>query len=323
MNRPRIAVTGAAGFLGSRIVELLVGSGHEVIAISRRPIHHLPEVRLVVSEVGDRRSMRQAFEGCQGVIHAAGLAHRRASVAELDEHNVQGTSSVVQSAGEAGVAHTLVVSSVSVYGADSAELIDEQTPCTPDSAYGRSKRAAEIASMEAAKSQGAPLTILRMATIYGEGDPGNLARLIRAIDRKRFRWIGASENLKTVIHRDDAAAACVAAVKKSHGYHGNPFFNVAADVASVRSLVQLIAYGLGRRIPSWQIPPALVRGLAAIADLARDGEPYQTAVRTWLRNDAYDSRRFRETFLALPQVPLEAGLAREVAWYRAQERSAG
>ena len=71
------------------------------------------------------------------------------------------------------------------------------------------------------------LTILRLATVYGEGDRGNIARLMRTIDAGRFVWVGHGTNRKSLIHRDDAAAAVLAVV--STGPSGIRTFNVSAD----------------------------------------------------------------------------------------------
>ena len=54
------------------------------------------------------------------------------------------------------------------------------------------------------------LTILRLATLYGEGDPGNVGRLMRTLDRGRFLWIGDGSNRESLLYRGDAARACMA-----------------------------------------------------------------------------------------------------------------
>ena len=58
------------------------------------------------------------------------------------------------------------------------------------------------------------LTILRLATLYGEGDPGNVGRLMRTLDRGRFLWIGDGSNRKSLLYRGDAANACMAVAER-------------------------------------------------------------------------------------------------------------
>ena len=58
------------------------------------------------------------------------------------------------------------------------------------------------------------LTILRLATLYGEGDPGNVGRLMRKLDRGRFLWIGDGSNRKSLLYKGDAARACMAVAER-------------------------------------------------------------------------------------------------------------
>ena len=58
------------------------------------------------------------------------------------------------------------------------------------------------------------LTILRLATLYGEGDPGNVGRLMRTLDRGRFLWIGDGSNRKSLLYKGDAASARMVTVER-------------------------------------------------------------------------------------------------------------
>jgi nucleoside-diphosphate-sugar epimerase len=104
----------------------------------------------------------------------------------------------------------ILISSVSVYGPYTLGLYDENTPCRPVGPYPLSKFHAELRAIEIADKSGMALTILRLATLYGEGDPGNVGRLIRSLDQGRFVWIGDGSNRKSLLYKRDAARACVA-----------------------------------------------------------------------------------------------------------------
>ena len=84
---------------------------------------------------------------------------------------------------------------------------DENTPCNPVGPYALSKYNAELRAIEIARVSGMALAILRLATLYGEGNPGNVGRLMRALDRGRFLWIGDGSNRKSLLYRGDAARA--------------------------------------------------------------------------------------------------------------------
>ena len=70
------------------------------------------------------------------------------------------------------------------------------------------------------------LTILRLATLYGEGDPGNVGRLIRTLDRGRFLWIGDGSNRESLLYKGDAARACMAVAERPAS--GINIYNVSA-----------------------------------------------------------------------------------------------
>ncbi|MDO9566735.1 MAG: NAD-dependent epimerase/dehydratase family protein [Candidatus Desulfaltia sp.] len=74
---------------------------------------------------------------------------------------------------------------------------DENPPCNPVGPYALSKYNAELRAIEISRESGMALTILRLATLYGEEDPGNVGRLMRTLDRGRFLWIGDGSNRKS------------------------------------------------------------------------------------------------------------------------------
>ncbi len=196
MSGRRLLVTGASGFLGSEIVRQAAACGWWVRGLSRRGDIPLEAADRVHADITDRGGVSPAVEGVDAVIHAAGLAHQFGSAA-LDESpfksvNEEGTAAVAHAAAMAGVPHFVLVSSVSVYGAAPGPWT-EATLCMPDSPYGDSKWRAEASAAGAANVGGMRITVLRMATVYGEEDPGNIGRLLRQIDRRRFFWIGRGD----------------------------------------------------------------------------------------------------------------------------------
>jgi UDP-glucose 4-epimerase len=255
------------------------------------------------------------------VIHAAGLAHQfRAGQHDRPAFlasNAEATANVVQAAIAAGVAHVVLVSSVAVYGGSAA---DEDAPCRPEGPYAESKYLAERRAIELAERHGLRLTILRLATIYGEQDPGNVARLMRTIDRGRFIWVGTGANRKSLIYRDDAARACVAAAQAQGS--GIGVYNVSAPPEPMRAVVENLAAALGRRVPRWHIPAGLVLSGAWAAARVSGGRGLpgrlSRTAQKWLADDIYPAQRFGQRFQFQTQTSLPEGLRREAAWYRRQ-----
>jgi len=259
-----------------------------------------------VGDVLDPESLQNAIIGCSGVIHAAGLTHVKAPRGrEPEQTNVRGTENVVRAAAEGGANRVLLVSSVSVYG-ESRHPRHEESPCRPVGPYASSKREAERVAIALSKELSLDLVILRLATLYGEDDPGNVARLIRGIDRRHFAMLGSGENRKSLLHRDDAARACLDALRNApSGVH---VYNVVGTVAPMAEIVAIVARRLGRRPIRIPFPDVLFSGLSRLSG----------RLRTFVRDDVYDGSRFQEEFGFQPEVPLEEGLNRQVDRYRSR-----
>jgi nucleoside-diphosphate-sugar epimerase len=315
----RILVTGATGFVGSAIVGACMRAGFYVRATGRISSKRPESSEFVTADLRDHHSLHSLVNGVDAVVHAAGVAHQFGKAARdptiFASANVEATENIARTAAEARVPHLVVISSVSVYGGGPA---DEETPCRCAGPYAESKYEAEQCAERIASRTGMGLTILRLATVYGEGDRGNVARLMMAIDRGHFVWIGPGTNRKSLIHRDDvgqAVAACLA-----HPPGRREVYNVSADPSTMGEIVGGLSIALGRRVPSWRIPGAVARGAATAAVLlfGRGGwaGSLDSTIRKWIGDDLYGAQRFQERFRCRPRIDLSEGLRREVEWYR-------
>lgn len=155
----RVAVTGAAGFIGSHLAERLAGSGAIV-------------VRLAASDP----ELARAIEGCDALVH---LAYRPPSVGaggRLDdqvEANVALTRRLLEAAADAGIAHVSFASSTSVYSTGLS--VAESAATRPATGYARLKleQEAQVGSWSA--RTGRPVAILRLSTVYGPGEAAHRA----------------------------------------------------------------------------------------------------------------------------------------------------
>ena len=323
-NLSRILVTGAKGFLGSEIVRQSSNLGVMVRATDvgdSPPFHGVDFCR---ADILDTNSLKPSMRDIECVIHAAGLAHifDKSKVAQtsLKATNEIGTANVAQAAAAAGVNYFILISSVSVYGPFTRGSYNETNDCYPEGAYAESKYQAEQRAIEVAQKSGMNLAILRLATAYGEGDPGNVGRLMRTIDRRSFIWIGYGSNRKSLIHREDVACACMAVLQNPP--NGINIYNVSAPPCTMREIVEGLSAALDRQIPGWCIPAPLALNLTGLAArlLNSSGrlETLHDTIQKWLANDIYDTSKFEKTFGFRTQVELNEGLSREVAWYRHQ-----
>jgi len=326
VNAPErsVLVTGATGFLGSAVVERLASEGYRVRATGRRsqpPPHAGPDYRLFDLTQPDARNSLVA--DVHAVIHCAGLTPGLNAGADADFRrvNVDATAGLVEAAARAGVRHFVHVSSVSVYGPGAGER-DESAPCGPIGAYAESKRESEEAAARATHRSGMRLSILRMPTLYGRGDRGNIVRLIRALAGGRFVWIGTGANRKSLLHRDDAARACILAIEDGHLTNATvdlETFNVPSDVRTVREIVDEITRALGRKPPRLRIPAGPLSVAARIARGIGPLRRYALSIEKWLEDDCFDATRFRERTGFTHAISLREGIAEEVAWVEETE----
>ena len=321
-NKVQLIVTGASGFLGSAIMHQAKVAGLRVKGIGRR--QQVPDIfadDYCQVDILRQDELQSAMQGADYVIHAAGLAHlpyQHACINQLQQINVFGTQSVARTAIEVGVKHLVLVSSVSVYGSHSPMACDETIKCNPIGAYAQSKVQAEESAMAITSGTGTALSILRMATLYGEGDPGNIARLIHMIDRGRFIWLGSGGNRKSLIYKEDAARACLTVLDR---FDSNiRIYNVTAEPYLVRDVVTQIYYALNRRPPVFTIPTCVILKVIKIMNKHAKAsvrlQPLNQLVNKWLADDVYDASRFKREFNFQARVSLAEGLRREVIWYK-------
>jgi nucleoside-diphosphate-sugar epimerase len=310
----RLLVTGACGFLGSEIVRQAVAGGWHVCAFDRERGRLPAEVEFFDGDIGDPNAMTKAFAGVAALIHAAGLAHvfgpGAKDTARFDAVNETGTANVMEAARTSGVSHIVVVSSVSVYGNYRGDSCNEKVSCQPRSPYAISKWKGELRARECAAKGGIAATILRFATIYGEGDRGNVAKLINALRRGRFVWPGSGLNRKSLIHKEDAARACLRVLERP--VSSNEIYNVSAPPVSMREIVSAISEALGHPIPRIGLPLALFRFGGAIARAIGDPGQFEQRLHKFIHDDVYDSSRFESTFDYATEVALIDGIRREV-----------
>jgi nucleoside-diphosphate-sugar epimerase len=319
-----VFITGASGFVGSVMVQACQHAGFSVRATSRNKPNRLSTVEYIQSDLLNLPSLMPAIQGADCVIHAAGLAHQfgqdRHAAAQFMAVNVDGTVNLMQAAARANVPHVVLIGSVAVYGSPSIPICNETQLCRPDTPYAQSKYQAELRAAEIAQAHHIRLTVLRLATVYGEGDPGNVARLMRAIDRGHFVWIGTGSNQKSLIHRDDVARAGVSVLMNLFPESDVQIYNVSAPPCTMREVVDELVAALKRHPLHWRVPAAPILAVTKlIAKMVgrRDhvGALYDT-LRKWLNDDVYDASKFNRTFNFQTQISLAEGLGREVAWYR-------
>ncbi len=321
-NQRTILVTGASGFLGSRIAAQVAKRKQPVRTTGRSQVSR-DQLPGYVQRDLTNEPLDDLVDGTSCVIHSAGLAHRHRKTSNdgdmFHDVNVEATERLAIAAANAGVEHFVLISSVSVYGECPPQPVTEDTQCYPTTPYAISKWEAEQRLKDVCKQSGMRATILRMATLYGEGDPGNVGRLMSAIDRGRFIWIGTGANQKSLLHGDDAAAAVLLAAAREAGSQVE-CYNVADKPVFMRDVVRGLADALGTKVPRMRIPAGLVRGGLRAATwftpIKKKATAWKSTIDKWLSDDVLDATRFQQAFGFVSKTELREGLRRQVAEYR-------
>lgn len=255
----RVLITGATGFIGRRLLQ----SGDRGMA---REVAGMPGV--VRGDLLDPVSLAAACAGVDTVFHCAGYAHAFADSAP-EAHwriNFEGTRNLVDVAREAGVKRFVFLSSVKAMAEPGDACADEDWPGEPATPYGKSKRAAEDAVLEAGVKYGLHVVNLRLAMVYGLGGRGNLERMARVIQAGWFPPLPETGNRRSLVHVDDVVAAMrlVAARPEANGH---TYIVADPQAYSGRELYDVIRAALRAPTISWNVPAVLLRagGLAGDA----------------------------------------------------------
>ena len=265
----RVAITGAAGYVGTALRRAVLERGDTWTGLTRRaPASAEDGGEWVPGELADSGALDRLVRDADAVVHAAAWVHRDAPDPASREAcfavNLRGTERLLEAVRRRGSRVPFVfVSSTSVYG-ESFEGRPEAGPFEPAGAYGESKLAAEQAVIRFAAAGAGPAVVIRPAMVYGPGAPGNIMRLASLVRRGFAPLVGGGLNCKSIVHAGDLAAALLRAVDRAAKFPG-AIFNAAGEPApSMREVGDALAEGLGRRVVWVPVPGFLWNTGAAI-----------------------------------------------------------
>jgi UDP-glucuronate 4-epimerase len=313
-----LLVTGAAGFIGSRVATLALADGHRVVGIDNlsdaydvrlkqwrlRELESQAGFQFRYLDITDRAAVETVFSGAEpfdGVVHLAARAGVRQSVDDpwlYRDVNATGTLNVLEACRRHGVAKFVLSSTSSLYGArNSLPYTEDADTNRPLSPYAASKKAAEAMAHTYHHLHGLDVTVLRYFTVYGPaGRPDmSLFRFVQWVaEGRRVTVFGDGSQSRDFTYVDDIAQGTLAALRPL----GFEVINLGSDSPVV--LADVLAYiedALGERAQREYRPshPADVPATWANIDRARNMLDWKPTTR-W-----------------------QDGVDRLVAWYR-QER---
>jgi len=321
----KILLTGAAGFIGSHAAEKLLAAGHSVVGLDNFDPYYDPAIKRRNLEAASREAKYRFVEGDYGnaewldrllpgegfdaVLHLAAQAGVRPSLADplkYERVNVTNLITLLEALRRHGPRRLVAASSSSVYGNVTPAPFREDAPCLqPQSPYGASKKASEIYLGLYAQLYGFQVIVVRPFSVYGPRQRPDMA--IGPFARKillgeTLTLYGDGSSARDYTYVDDLVRGLQGALAFPVSFG---IYNLGSDrPVSLKELVRLLEQAAGR--------PAKVHWVPA-----QPGDVERTCA---------DLTRARRDLGYAPQVSLEDGLRRTVAWVKAElarERTAG
>lgn len=307
----KILVTGADGFIGSHLTELLLNEGYQVKALAQYNSfnnwgwlegNHHPGLEVVCGDVRDAAFCRHLVKDCETIYHLAALIAIPYSYVAPESYvdtNIKGTLNMCQAALDSGAKRIVVTSTSEVYGTALRVPIYEGHPRQPQSPYSATKIGADAIAMSFYNAFGLPLVIARPFNTYG---PRQSARAIIptiisqiASGMKEIK-VGDLSPTRDFNYVTDTARGFLA-LGTTPGIEGREINIATGTEVSMQQTLETIARVMGKEV-TWTVDPERLR-------------PSSSEVRRLCG----DNRLISSLTSWRPQVSLEEGLRRTAEWF--------
>lgn len=314
LDGKKVLVTGADGFIGSHLTDMLVRSGAEVTALSQynsfnfwgwlEDLSCLPDIRVVTGDVRDANFCREITRGMEVVYHLAALIPIPYSYRAPDsfvDTNVKGTLNMCQAARDNGVSRLIPTSTSEVYGTAQYIPMDEKHPLSAQSPYSATKIGADAIAYSFWASFNLPVIIARPFNVYG---PRQSARAVLpsiitqlASGMKRIE-LGAMDTTRDLTFVEDTCRGFLALADLDEQHFGEIFHIGSNFQVSVRELFEKVSAILGVE-----------------AEVVTTEERLRPAKSEVLKLHC-DNRKLQAASGFLPSVSIDEGLRLTCEWFR-------
>ena len=310
---PLALVTGGTGFIGAALLQALHAAGWRVRATARM----VPEERSAlpvdwreVGDIGPDTAWNGLLDGVDCVVHLAARVHvlnetNKYPSAAFRRTNTMGTARLARACAEAGVGRFVYMSSVGVHGARSfARPLSESSPLAPHDDYSRSKLEAEQVLAEIGRSTPLQVVILRPPLVYGQGAPGNFARLIRLVSSGLPLPLAGIDNRRSLIYLGNLVDAILHCMHHPSAV-GHTFLLDDGEPISTPELIRVVARAMGRSVRMFEVPVHVLEFAGALS--GKRGVIKRLTNSLWV-----DSSLIRSQLDWTPPYSMEAGITMTV-----------
>ncbi len=323
-SRPSVLITGANGFVGSRLSLHLQKAGYHVIAGVRKTadlslLQDL-DVECRYGDITRPGTLPDVVKNVDYIVHNAGLikARRREAFFAVNE---QGTRSLMETVAEHNpeVRQVVYISSVAAAGpSQPGRPIRETDPPRPITTYGESKLAGEKVALSFAERLN--VVVLRPPAVYGPGDRA-IFDIFRTVHMHIKPMIGSPHRKLQLVHVDDLCYGVELALK-AEAKSGGAYFIAEKDSYTYRRLINMVVDACGRRTLPLVLPSPLFRAVATISEFsfrAVGVTPMLTREKTRELNSSWemDVSRARDELGFESRISFQEGARQTYEWYRA------
>lgn len=303
----KVLVTGATGFVGKALCDVLTASGYGVVPAVRGRSGMPGEV--VVGNLDVSTHWQDALSGCDAVVHLAARVHVMNDTVQdpltvYRATNTEATLNLARQSARAGVRRFVFISSIKVNGEGRDEPYREIDPLAPEDPYALSKWEAEQGLWQIAQETGLEVVILRPPLVYGPGVKANFRRLLDTVARGWPLPLGAIRNRRSLLYLGnfvDAIRTCL----EHPAAAGQTFLLDDGEPVSTPELVRAVARAMGRPARLLPVPIGVLEFVGTL--LGR-----RAAVARLSGSLHVDSSAIRTRLGWTPPYTMEAGLAATV-----------
>ncbi|MCC8039200.1 MAG: SDR family NAD(P)-dependent oxidoreductase [Bacteroidales bacterium] len=307
----QVLVTGADGFIGSHLVDLLLQKGLKVRALSQYNSFNYwgwlegkqhPCLEVVTGDVRDAAFCRHIVKGCDTVFHLAALIAIPYSYVAPDSYvdtNIKGTLNMCQASMDEGVRRLIVTSTSEVYGTARYVPIDEKHPRQPQSPYSATKIGADAIAQSFFNAFSLPVVVARPFNTYGPRQsaraiiPTIITQIANGVDTIKVGDLTPTRDFNYV---EDTCRGFLA-LAQADGIEGHDINIATGTEVTMRQTLDTIARLMGRDV-TFQVDPQRIRpGKSEVFRLCGDNSLI-TSLTDWR-----------------PQISMEEGLKRTIEWF--------
>ncbi|MBZ9728390.1 NAD(P)-dependent oxidoreductase [Salegentibacter sp. JZCK2] len=320
LSDSRVLVTGATGFIGSRLSERLankenaqvVGVGRDLKRAKALKKHNVEFKKL---DLTDPIVLKESLKGVEILFNCAGALSADPSIAELV--NVKATNEMIKAASEAGVKRFVHISTVGVYDMKGISVVDESTPLALDhpSSYPRTKARGEKIAFEQAQKYGIELTVLRPSMVYGPGNGIWTTTMFNNVCSGKPVFLGDGESNFNPVYIDDVIDALVRAA--TYPEAPGEAFNISSEVTTWKIFMNYYGELCGKEPKG--IPVFIARIMAAANKIPGIQAPIDKGfIEMATGNKFFPIGKAQNLLGWKPLVNLDEGMEKTAAWLKEQ-----